>query len=111
MKPLDKKLKFVGEGGAPEIIEDVPRDSVGRVTAPLRLRFSMGSGPNGGWNVVSLFDGISTGRQAMKNIGLPVASYKAAEVDKYAVKVASSNHPDIQHLGDVKESRALRSGD
>jgi hypothetical protein len=111
VKPLDKKLKFVGEGGAPEIIEDVPRDSVGRVTAPLRLRFSMGSGPNGGWNVVSLFDGISTGRQAMKNIGLPVASYKAAEVDKYAVKVASSNHPDIQHLGDVKGVKGTELGE
>ena len=52
-------------------------------------------------NVLSLFDGISTGYQALKDLGIKVDNYFASEVDKYAIAIAKHNHPDIKHLGDV----------
>lgn len=50
--------------------------------------------------VLSLFDGIAGARQALKNLGID-CEYHAYEIDKYAIKVASANHPDIIHHGDV----------
>lgn len=52
-------------------------------------------------NVLSLFDGISCGREALEKADIPVGKYYASEIDKYAVKVAVSNHPDTIEIGDV----------
>lgn len=54
-----------------------------------------------GMNVLSLFDGISCGLQALKQAGTPVTNYYASEVDKYAIQIAKKNHPEIIELGDV----------
>lgn len=51
--------------------------------------------------VLSLFDGISGARQALKELGID-CEYYASEIDKYAIQVAKTNHPDIIHIGDVK---------
>ena len=51
--------------------------------------------------VLSLFDGISGARQALKELNID-CEYYASEIDKYAIKVAKANHPDIVHIGDVK---------
>jgi len=53
-------------------------------------------------NVLSLFDGMACGRIALERCGYNVTNYYASEIDKYAVKVAKANYPDIQHLGDVR---------
>lgn len=55
-----------------------------------------------GINVLSLFDGISCGLQALKNIGMQVDQYYASEIDKYAQIVSNNNHPEIIRLGDIK---------
>lgn len=52
--------------------------------------------------VISLFDGISCGFQALKNIGFTNIKYFASEIDKAAIKVSESNHSEIIRLGDVK---------
>lgn len=52
--------------------------------------------------VLSLFDGCGMAYQALKNMGVTVTSYDACEIDKYAIQVAKKNHPDINHLGDVR---------
>ena len=52
-------------------------------------------------NVLSLFDGMSCGRLALDRAGVPVTKYYAAEIDKFATKVAAANYPDTVHLGDV----------
>lgn len=52
-------------------------------------------------NVLSLFDGMSCGRIALERCGHKVDRYFASEIDKYAMKVAKANYPDIEHLGDV----------
>ena len=57
--------------------------------------------------VVSLFDGMSCGYEALKRAGIPVKLYIAAEIDKHAIKIAKKNHPDIVHLGCVKELRKM----
>ncbi len=51
--------------------------------------------------VLSLFDGISGCRQALKELNID-CQYYASEIDKYAIQVAKANHPDIVHIGDVK---------
>jgi len=52
--------------------------------------------------VVSLFDGISCAYVALQKAGLPITSYTAYEIDKYAIAISKKNHPTIEHKGDVK---------
>ena len=53
--------------------------------------------------VLSLFDGIGTGRLALKNAGIKVSKYYACEIDKKAIQVAKNNFPEIIELGDVEK--------
>lgn len=52
-------------------------------------------------NVLSLFDGMSCGQIALKNLGVKVDKYYASEIDKYAIQIAKKNFPNTIHLGDV----------
>ena len=54
-------------------------------------------------NVISLFDGISVGCQALKQTNLPVDNYYASEIDEYAMTISRLNHPEIIQLGDIQE--------
>ncbi len=56
-----------------------------------------------GATVLSLFDGISCGQQALKELGIPVKEYYASEIDKYAIKVTQENHPNTIQLGSITE--------
>lgn len=56
-----------------------------------------------GLKVVSLFDGISCGRQALLESGISVSQYFASEIDKNAIRVSSDNHEDIVRIGDVSK--------
>ncbi len=51
--------------------------------------------------VLSLYDGISCGMAALERAGIPVESYDAFEIDKYAIQVSRKNYPQIIHHGDV----------
>ncbi len=51
--------------------------------------------------VLSLYDGISCGMAALERAGIPVESYDAFEIDKYAVKISEKKYPQIVHHGDV----------
>lgn len=51
--------------------------------------------------VLSLFDGIACGYEALQRAGIPIDVYYASEIDKYAIQIAQKNHPDIIQLGDV----------
>lgn len=57
-------------------------------------------------NVLSLFDGMSCGQIALDKLGIKVDNYYASEIDKYAIKVAKANYPDMVHLGDVRDVKA-----
>ena len=53
--------------------------------------------------VLSLFDGISCGQVALERAGIPVETYYASEIDKYAIQIAQKNYPNTIQLGDVTE--------
>src|SRR3990167_554738 len=51
--------------------------------------------------VVSLFDGMSCAQIACERAEIPVTSYYASELDKYAIAVTQKNYPKTIQLGDV----------
>lgn len=59
--------------------------------------------------VLSLFDGMSCGRIALQELGIPIEKYYASEVDKFAIQNTMANFPDTIQLGDVRniDGRAL----
>ena len=52
-------------------------------------------------NVLSLFDGMSCGQQALERAGIKVNQYFASEIDKYAIQVTMANYPNTIQLGSV----------
>lgn len=52
-------------------------------------------------NVLSLFDGMSCGQQALERSGFKVTKYYASEIDKYAIQVTTDNYPNTIQLGSV----------
>ena len=54
-----------------------------------------------GFNVLSLFDGMSCGQIALQRAGIKVENYFASEIDKYAIQVAKHNYPNTKHIGSV----------
>lgn len=67
----------------------------------LEFNFIERSFMNEGLNVLSLFDGMSSGMIALERAGIKVKNYYASEIDKYAIKVSKANYPNIIQLGDV----------
>lgn len=55
--------------------------------------------------VLSMYDGIGTGRYCLDKMGFTNVKYFASEIDKYAKQVALSNYPDIIQLGDAFDVR------
>lgn len=55
--------------------------------------------------VLSMYDGIATGRYCLDKMGFTNVKYYAHEIDKYAMQVASNNYPDIIHMGDAYNVR------
>lgn len=55
--------------------------------------------------VLSMYDGIGTGRYCLDKMGFTNVKYFAYEIDKYAKQVSMSNYPDIIQLGDAFDLR------
>ena len=53
--------------------------------------------------VLSLFDGMSAGQEALRRLGIKVKTYYASEIDKYAMQVTMANFPNTIQLGDVSK--------
>lgn len=51
--------------------------------------------------VLSMYDGIGTGRYCLDKMGFTNVEYRAYEIDKYAMQIAMSNYPDIIQHGDA----------
>lgn len=56
--------------------------------------------------VLSLFDGISVGQLALKELNVSVKKYYASEVDSYAISVTSYNFPNTIFVGDVRNIKS-----
>jgi DNA (cytosine-5)-methyltransferase 3A len=52
-------------------------------------------------NVISLFNGMNTGRQALENIGIKVNKYYSSEIKPYAIELTQHHFPDTIQVGDV----------
>ena len=53
--------------------------------------------------VLSLFDGMSCGQIALKEIGITPEVYYASEIDKFAIKQTQLNFPNTIQVGDVRD--------
>lgn len=51
---------------------------------------------------MSLFDGMSCGQIALRDLGFPIEKYYASEIDKFAIQQTQLNFPDTVQLGDVR---------
>ena len=88
-----QRYKCIGNGWSAEVIihllqyglKDIPKDY------PIE--------------VLSMYDGIATGRYCLEKLGYTNITYKAYEIDQYAKKVALKNYPDIIECGDAFELR------
>jgi DNA (cytosine-5)-methyltransferase 3A len=56
-------------------------------------------------NVVSLFNGMNTGRQALENVGIKVNKYYSSEIKPYAIELTQHHFPDTIQVGDVTKWR------
>ena len=52
--------------------------------------------------VLSLFDGMSCGQIALRDLGIPIEVYYASEIDKFAIQQTQLNFPGTVQLGDVR---------
>ncbi|OUQ78763.1 DNA cytosine methyltransferase [Flavonifractor sp. An100] len=60
-------------------------------------------------NVLSLFDGISTGRLALEMAGIKVDEYMASEIEAAPMNISKTNWPgEITYLGDVRNVRTRK---
>lgn len=55
--------------------------------------------------VVSFFDGMSCGQQALKNLGVNYREYHSFEIEPDPIKVCKRNHPNTIFHGDVNNWR------
>lgn len=53
--------------------------------------------------VLSLFDGMACWYEALQRAGIKIEQYYASEIDKYAIQIATKNHPDIKEIWDVQK--------
>ena len=56
-------------------------------------------------NVVSLFNGMGTLRQAFHNLGIKVNNYYSCEIKTYAIKLQQHHFPDVIQVGDIRNWR------
>lgn len=56
--------------------------------------------------VLSMYDGIGTGRYCLDKMGFANVEYYAYEIDKHAITIAQSNYPDIIQCGDAFNLRS-----
>lgn len=56
--------------------------------------------------VLSMYDGMSCGQIALREMGCNVVRYYATEIDKYAIQTTQHNFPNTIQLGDAFQVRA-----
>lgn len=83
--------KMLGNGWTVEVIMHLMRHFDGITTEPV--------------DVLSMYDGMACGHIALDKLGVDIRHYYATEIDKYAIKTATHNFPDIVELGDAFKVR------
>ena len=57
-------------------------------------------------SILSLFDGMSCGQIALRELGVAYGKYYASEIDRHAIRQAQLNFPNTVQLGDVTAWRS-----
>lgn len=83
--------KMTGNGWTVDVIVHLMSHFDGITTEPL--------------DVLSMYDGMACGHIALDKLGGHIERYRATEIDKYAIKTACHNFPDIEQLGDAFQVR------
>lgn len=52
-------------------------------------------------NVLSLFNGMNTLRQAMENLNIPIDKYYSSEIKPYAIELTQHHCPDTIQVGNI----------
>lgn len=86
-------IKCYGNGWTAEIIIEIMREMLKDVPHDEEIV------------VLSMYDGIGTGRYCLDKLGYTNAKYFAYEIDENAKKVALDNYPDIIQMGDAFQVR------
>lgn len=84
-----QRYKGLGNGWTAEVIIHILRGALASVPRDEKIE------------VLSMYDGIGTGRYCLDKMGFKNVTYYAYEIDKFAMRVAQSNYPDILELGDA----------
>lgn len=93
-----QRYKVLGNGWTAEVIIHILAGALRNVPAHEKIV------------VLSMYDGIATGRYCLDKLGFQNVTYYAFEIDKYAKQIALKNYPDIIEMGDafkIKEAAAL----
>ena len=85
--------KGIGNGWTAEVIIHILSNALKNVPKDERII------------VLSMYDGIGTGRYCLDKMRFTNVEYHAYEIDKYAMKIALSNYPDIIQHGDAFQAR------
>ena len=88
-----QRLRGLGNGWCAEVITHILNGALKDVPRDEKLV------------VLSMYDGIGTGRYCLDKMGFTNVEYHAYEIDPYAIKVAMSNYPDIIQHGDAFQLR------
>jgi DNA (cytosine-5)-methyltransferase 3A len=88
-----QRYKQIGNGWTAEVIIHILEQGLKNVPKDYPIE------------VLSLYDGIATGRYCLEKMGFTNIKYKAYEIDKYAMNVATYNYSDIEECGDVFQVR------
>lgn len=83
--------KMLGNGWTVDVIAHILSHCHGIASDPL--------------DVLSMYDGMACGYIALDKLGAHITRYRAFEIDKYAIKTACHNFPDIEQIGDAFQVR------
>lgn len=88
-----QRYKAIGNGWTAEVIIHILNNALKNIPKNEKIL------------VLSMYDGIATGRYCLDKMGFTNIEYHAYEIDKYAMKIANGNYPDIIQHGDAFQVR------
>lgn len=91
--PTKNKYEAIGNGWTAEVVIHILNGILKNVPKDEKIV------------VLSMYDGIGTGRYCLDKMGFTNVEYHAYEIDKYAIQVAMHNYPDIIQHGDAFQVR------
>lgn len=91
--PASKAYKALGNGWTAEVVIHILGWGLRNVPRDTKIK------------VLSMYDGIATGRYVLDRLGFENVEYHAYEIDKDPIKAALDNYPDIIEHGDAFQVR------